>query len=71
MKILDIIAVILLIIGGLNWGIIGLADINVINMIFTGTGIERIIYILVGLSAIWKIICLAGWCYPKDRDITR
>ena len=59
MKILHMIAFILLVIGGLNWGLIGLggfagADWNVVNMILgSWPQVEWIVYVLVGLSAIW------------------
>jgi len=55
MAVLDMIAKILLIIGGLNWGLFGLLDFNLVAEI-GGTGIiATIIYVLVGLSAIWMI----------------
>ena len=51
---LDYIALVLLIIGGLNWGLIGLFDFDLVAAIFgTMSGISRIIYTLVGLSAIY------------------
>ncbi|MBQ3213823.1 MAG: DUF378 domain-containing protein [Clostridia bacterium] len=57
MKILNCIAWIILIIGGINWLLIGLASWNLVGAIFGATGIfSRIIYCLVGLSAIWLII---------------
>ena len=62
MKIINWIAYILLIIGGLNWGLIGLADTNVITMVLGGTGIERVLYILVGLSAVWTTFCCLKSC---------
>lgn len=49
------IAMIILIIGGLNWGIIGLFNVNIVHEIFRWEVLERIIYILVGLSAIYWI----------------
>ena len=55
---LDLIAVILLLIGGLNWGFIGFFDYNLILDIF-GMGIARIIFILVGLSALYRIVIWA------------
>lgn len=56
MKVLDIIAMILMILGGLNWGIIGVADVNVVESIFvSGTVLTHIIYILVGVSALYYI----------------
>jgi len=62
MKILGIITIILLIIGGLNWGILALLDYNVIDAIFGGTGIEKIVYILIGLAAVWKAFCFSKCC---------
>lgn len=56
---LDWIAFILLIVGGLNWGLVGLFDFNLVTTIF-GTGIlATIIYVLVGLSAVWGIYMLS------------
>lgn len=56
MKHLDLVAFILLIIGGLNWGIVGVADFNVIGWIFQAVPvISKIIYIFVGLAALWKL----------------
>ena len=52
---LDKIALTLLIIGGLNWGSVGIFQFDLVAWICGGqTGIiSRIVYILVGLSAIW------------------
>lgn len=53
---LDWIAVVLLIIGGLNWGILGFFGVNVIGAIFGDMSmISRIIYALVGLSAVYAL----------------
>ena len=39
--------------GALNWGLIGLANINLVEQIFgAGTGLTRVVYILVGLSGL-------------------
>jgi len=59
MKYLDLIAVILLIIGGLNWGLIGLFEFNLVSFIFGTTIVAKIIYILVGLSGVYKIFTMA------------
>ena len=64
MKILHIIAFILLAVGGLNWGLIGLgwlvgngANWNVVEMVLgAGSTLSGIVYILVGLSAVWLAI---------------
>ncbi len=53
---LDKIALWLTILGGLNWGLIGIFDFNLVAAIFGGmTILTRLIYILVGLSACWLI----------------
>ncbi len=53
---MDILALILLIIGGLNWGLVGLFDFNLVSFIFGSMSIiSRIIYTLVSLGAIWSI----------------
>lgn len=54
---LDRIALIILVIGGINWGSIGLFQFDIVGWIFGGQGaiISRIIYTLVALSAIWCI----------------
>lgn len=62
MKILGIITSILLIIGGLNWGLIGLANINVVDMLLGGTGTDRVIYVLVGVSALFQCFCFKQIC---------
>jgi len=59
MKYLDLIVGILLIIGGLNWGLVGLFDFNLVGFIFGASIIAKIIYIVVGLSAVYKIFTLA------------
>ena len=51
MKTLKIIALILVIVGALNWGLIGLFDFNLVTMLFgKGTLFTRIVYCLVGIS---------------------
>lgn len=53
---LDWIAWILLIVGGLNWGLIGLFGFNLVAAIFGDmTLLSRIVYILVGLAAVYGI----------------
>lgn len=54
---LDKLALLLLIIGGINWGLVGLFQLDVIALMFGGSAsiISRVIYILVALSAIWSV----------------
>ena len=56
MKVIDTIALILVIIGAINWGLIVIFNFNLVEMIFGDmTVISRIIYALVGLSGLWGI----------------
>ncbi|MBQ6701962.1 MAG: DUF378 domain-containing protein [Clostridia bacterium] len=57
---LDRISLILLIVGGLNWGSVGLFKFDIVSWLFGGQAdlVSRIIYTLVGLSAIWCISLL-------------
>ncbi len=56
MKVIDKIALVLIIIGAINWGLIGLFNFNLVTTIFGDmTIISRIIYGLVGLSGLWGI----------------
>lgn len=60
MLILDRIALILSIIGGINWGLIGLFRFDLVAYLFGGqtATLSRVIYTLVGLAAIWCITLL-------------
>ena len=57
MIVLDKIALGLLLFGGLNWGLVGVADFNVIMWVFIAMPkIQHLIYILMGLAALWRIV---------------
>lgn len=52
----DLIVLILLIIGGINWGLVGLFGFNLVEAIFgVGSFLTSIIYLVVGLSAIYVL----------------
>jgi uncharacterized protein len=52
----DLIALILVIVGGLNWGLVGLFNFDLVATIFgMGSALARIVYIVVGLSAVYMI----------------
>jgi uncharacterized membrane protein YuzA (DUF378 family) len=56
MSAIDYIAMALLIIGGLNWAMVGLFDVDVVATLFgAGSPASRLIYVLVGLSALYSI----------------
>jgi uncharacterized membrane protein YuzA (DUF378 family) len=50
------IALVVLIIGGLNWGLVGLFSFNLVEFLFGLTLLTRLIYILVGAAAVWVLI---------------
>lgn len=60
MMIVDRLALALAIIGGLNWGLIGLFRLDLVAFLFGGQTalLSRIVYTLVGLAAIWCISLL-------------
>ena len=53
---IDWLALVLVIVGGLNWGLVGAFDFNLVDTIFgEGSAISRVVYVLVGLSAVYLI----------------
>lgn len=59
MRILNLVTLVLVIVGGLNWGLVGIANLDVVAAIFgAGSMLTKIVYILVGLSAVWQLIPL-------------
>ena len=64
MPALNIIAMVLLIVGGLNWGLVGLFNFDLVAALFGGTvgthsTLSRIVYGLVGLAALYGFTLLA------------
>lgn len=57
MKVLNIIAFILVIVGGINWGLVGAFQIDLVATLFGGetAPLARIVYILVGLAALYSL----------------
>ncbi|HZY67649.1 MAG TPA: DUF378 domain-containing protein [Devosia sp.] len=57
MKIINIITLLLIIIGGINWGLVGAFDLNLVTAIFgEDSFLSNAVFILVGLSALWQIV---------------
>jgi len=56
MKALDIIAAVLLVVGGLNWGLWGAFEFDLVATIFGGntTVLAKVVYCLVGLAALYQ-----------------
>ncbi|MCD8383149.1 MAG: DUF378 domain-containing protein [Clostridiales bacterium] len=65
---LDKIALVLSIIGGINWGLIGLFQFDLVAFLLGGSGsiLSRIVYVLVAVGALWCISLLF-----RDTDTAR
>jgi uncharacterized membrane protein YuzA (DUF378 family) len=59
MRAINLITLLLVVVGGVNWGLVGLFNFNLVAAIFGEmSALSRIIYVLVGLSALWQIMPL-------------
>jgi len=59
MRLVNTITLVLLIVGGLNWGLVGLFDFDLVAALFGEMSqLSRIVYSLVGLSALWQLVPL-------------
>jgi uncharacterized protein len=66
MSAVDYIAMVLLIVGGLNWGMVGLFGVDVVASLFgTESAISRVIYTLVGIAALYSIYLSAKMATSK------
>lgn len=71
MKQLKFISLILVIIGGINWGLVGIFRFNLVNFLFGRFGfVENLVYILVGVAALVSIAVVKDCCtkstYTKE-----
>ena len=68
MQIIQKIALVFTIIGAVNWGLIGLFDFNLVNMIFGGMEmLEKIVYIIVGVCGLINIGILFTELYQGEH----
>lgn len=62
-KVVHMVAFILLVVGGLNWLLVGLFDMNLVMQIFGGMpAVEKAVYILVGISALYELVTHKRHC---------
>lgn len=67
MKALSITALVLIVIGGINWGLVGFFDYNLVDEIFTeGSFLARAVYAVVGLAALWTVFDSAAKMPEKE-----
>ena len=61
MSAINVLTLVLLIVGGLNWLLVGLFGFDLVAALFGEMSpLSRIVYTLVGLSALWQILVLLG-----------
>lgn len=72
MRAINLITLVLLIVGGLNWGLVGLLEFDLVAALFGQmSALSRIVYALVGLSAIWQIFPLIQGLGARDQRSAR
>jgi len=61
MKSINLLTLFLVIVGGLNWGLVGLFGFDLVAALFgAGSALARLVYVVVGVSALWQL-------YPLSR----
>ncbi len=59
MKAIDVLVITLLVVGGLNWGLVGLFGFDLVAAIFGEmTFLSRVVYSLVGLAAVYQVVTI-------------
>ena len=70
MKKIDMLALILLIVGGINWGLYGVLSFNIVDYVFGKIWIDKIIYFLVGISAVYVLFTWKHFFCHKPKKTT-
>ena len=59
MRTFDAVAAVLLVVGGLNWGMVGTANVDLVAALFgAGSILAKIVYTLVGVAAVYQALAL-------------
>lgn len=59
MRAMDVIATVLLVVGGLNWGMVGTANFDLVAALFgSGSVLAKAVYTLVGVAAVYRAVTL-------------
>ena len=69
MTVLDKVTWLLIIIGGLNWGLVGIkADYNLVDKLFgAGSTLAKVVYYLIGLSAVYSLYKMVTMMSEKSE----
>ncbi len=60
MKMLPQVAYVLLVVGGLNWGLVGLLNMNLVETVLGTGALTNLVYVLVGASAVYSLATQSG-----------
>jgi uncharacterized membrane protein YuzA (DUF378 family) len=68
-RVLNLLALVLVVVGALNWGLVGLAQFDLVATLFGGQSavVSRVVYALVGLAGVVLVITQAARAAPADR----
>ena len=67
MKTVNAVALLLIIVGGLNWGLVGAFEYNLVDGLFgAGSALARTVYVLVGLAAVYQLVVWVTSLSQKD-----
>ncbi|ACF00876.1 protein of unknown function DUF378 [Rhodopseudomonas palustris TIE-1] len=74
MRVINILTLLLIIVGGLNWGLVGLFDFDLVSALLgngsaetaTSSTAARIVYILVAIAAVYQIVSLSRLVAARD-----
>ncbi len=64
MKKIDCLVAVMVVIGGINWGLVGFFDFNLIQYLFGRTWVDRVIYVIIGIAALYQGF---GWKSIQHR----
>lgn len=68
-KFLNMLALILVIVGALNWGLVGLFHFDLVATLFGAASLlSRIVYVVVGLAGLWMVYAGMCWCKGGSCD---
>jgi hypothetical protein len=73
MKAIDVVAAVLLVVGGLNWGLVGVAHFDLVATIFgmrfgEVSTLSSVVYLLVGLAALYQAVSFKGIQHRRGQD---
>jgi len=67
-SVLDKIGFTVLVIGGINWGLVGFFKYNLVDKIFgAGSGAARVVYAVVGVAALWGVWFIADMMMDMNK----